>query len=110
MRTKCPYRQGRALRREVADLLDSGGVEALEEFDEEVDGLVEIAAVHDAVVGVGVADGDEEADGGGAAVAFLNFGGVVAIAGNEVVLQGELFGEGGLADEVDELAVGQLGV
>ena len=80
------------LRREIADFLYGDRVQALEHGDQKIDGLVEIAAVHDAVVGVGVAHGNEQADGRDAAVALLNFRGIVAVALDDVELQREFLG------------------
>ena len=68
---------------------------------------VEVVAVHDAVVRVGVADGNDHVDGGRAAVGELHFGGVVTVALDEVKLERDVFGCGCLFDESHDLAVGE---
>jgi len=52
----------------------------LQHLDEQIHGLVEIFAVHHAVVRVGAAHGNQQAHGGHAAVAFLDLGRVVAVS------------------------------
>ena len=94
---------------EVAELTDSRCVQLLDEGEEELDGVVVIAAVHDAVVGVGVADGDGEGDGGDTAIGFLDFGGIVAVADDNFLLERDGFFGSGLAGERSKLLTGHFG-
>ena len=52
-------------------------------------------------MGVGVADGDYDVEARGAGAGFLDFGGVVAVALDEVKLEGDVVVLGGGADVGD---------
>src|SRR5438445_2207426 len=95
-------------RREVAELLYGGGVEVLDDADEQLDGAVVVLAVDDAVVHVGVADGHDQRNRGRAAVALLNFRGVIAVADDKFVLQRNRFLASRLPRQRYEFAVRQL--
>lgn len=92
----------------VAEAGDGGGIETLNEGDNEIDGAIVIGAIDDAVVTVSVAGGYDDGDGGNAAITFLDFGGIVAVDNDEFVLQRNGFFVGGLTNDRDEFVIGEF--
>src|SRR5262249_50464529 len=96
------------LRREIANLLHGSGVQLLQERDQKLDGLIEIAPVHDAVVRVGIANRNQQADRRNAAVALLNLCGVVSISRDQVELQRQLLRRCGGSHQFRQFSIREL--
>ena len=65
------------LRCEIADFCNGCGVKFLEHCDKELNHLVEVAAIHDAVMGMCIANRNHHINCWDTADALLQFGGIV---------------------------------
>jgi len=77
----------------------------LKEVDEEVHGAVEVGTVDHTVVSVRISHRCDDVQRGGTGAGFLHLGRVVAVALDEVELEGDAVGFSGVLDEADEFAV-----
>src|SRR5882724_3593821 len=93
---------------EGLDAGDRDGVERLDESDHEVHGTVEVGAIDNSVVGVGRAGRDKDRGDRNAAIVELDGAGIIAEAGNEIELQGDVLVGSNLFDMRDEVAVGKF--
>jgi len=78
---------GTRLRREIPHLLNSRRVKLLQHRHQQVHHLVKILSVHDAVVRMRIANGDNKVYGRNATNRFLKFRRVVAVALHKIRLQ-----------------------
>src|SRR6267142_3953508 len=95
-------------RSEGLDAGDRDGVERLDESNHKVHGAVEVGAVDNSVVGVGRAGGDKDRGDRNATIVELDGAGIIAEAGNEIELQGDVLVGSNLFDMRDEVAVGKF--
>src|SRR6185437_6339725 len=93
---------------EIADLGGGGVVQVLEDGHHQVHGAIKVAALDHAVVGVGVAGGDDQIHRRHAAVALLNHRRVVAVSTHQIGLQRDARLPGHSFDPGHQLAVGEL--
>src|SRR6266481_4794856 len=93
---------------EGLDAGDCSAVKRLDEGDHEVHGTVEVGAIDNSVVGVGRAGRDKDRGDRNAAIVELDGAGIIAEAGNEIELQGDVLVGSNLFDMRDEVAVGKF--